>query len=328
MKISLEPFAAEPGAGFAERLLARIEALDNPTVLGLDPMVEYIPSGIVEFLTERCQDPLLATGMAIAEYNRRLIDAVADIVPAVKPQLAYYEQYGRPGIDAFLETCRYARSKGMLVIADGKRNDIGTTAAAYARAYLGETHLSGGANLAVIAADALTVNPYLGSDGIIPFLDECRRYGKGIFILVRTSNPSAGELQDLPLADGRLVYEAVADQVRAWGAGQAGPSGYGPAGAVVGATYPDQAARLRSRIPEAIILVPGYGAQGATAADCAHNFDANGRGAIVNASRSLMLAYKKHGLPHEAFDTACRIEALAMRDALRQAIDRRGQSDV
>lgn len=319
MKNASEPTA---GAGFAERMLARIEALGNPTVMGLDPMLDYIPASLTDRIHAECADPLLAAGLAITEYNRRLIDAVADVVPAIKPQLAYYEQYGRPGIDAFLETCRYAHSRGMLIIADGKRNDIGTTAAAYARAYLGETRLGDGTDLAVAEVDALTINPYLGRDGIEPFLEQCRRHGKGVFILVRTSNPSAGDLQDLTLADGRLVYEAVADHVRAWGEGLAGPSGYGPAGAVVGATYPDQAARLRSRIPESIILVPGYGAQGATAEDCARNFDTNGRGAIVNASRSLMLAYKKHGLPHEAFDTACRAEALAMRQALQQAIGR------
>ncbi len=317
------PVDPAAGAGFAERLLDRIDALENPTVLGLDPMLDYLPASLSDQFARAGDDPLTNAGLAIAEYNRRLIDAVADIVPAIKPQLAYYEQFGRPGFDAFLETCRYARSRGMLVIADGKRNDIGTTAAAYARAYLGETPLWGGEGMAMAAVDALTINPYLGSDGIEPFLEQCRRHGKGVFILVRTSNPSAGDLQDLQLADGRLVYEAVADRVRAWGKGLAGSSGYGPAGAVIGATYPEQAARLRSRIPESIILVPGYGAQGATAEDCAANFDADGRGAIVNASRSLMLAYKKLGQPHDAFAEACRSEALDMRQALQAALAHR-----
>ncbi|MGI6297984.1 MAG: orotidine-5'-phosphate decarboxylase [Saccharofermentanales bacterium] len=308
--------------GFAERLTAKISELANPTVLGLDPMLEYVPANIRDYLSDRCSDQLLVAGMAITEFNRRLIDAVYDIIPAVKPQLAYYEQYGRPGMDAFYETCRYARTKGMLVIADGKRNDIGTTAAAYARAYLGETQLETESR-AIAEVDALTINPYLGSDGIEPFLEQCSLHSKGVFILVRTSNPSAGDLQDLKLADGRLVYESVADMVHKWGSGRAGASGFGPVGAVVGATYPHQAAGLRERLPEAIILVPGYGAQGATAADCAHNFTADGRGAIVNASRSLMLAYKKRELPPEAFDVACREEAIAMRQALQAAITNR-----
>lgn len=305
---------------FADRLLNRIQSLDNPTVMGLDPMLEYIPASLHAPITKAVADPLQAAGLAIAAYNRQLIDCVADIVPAVKPQLAYYEQYGLPGLGAFRETCAYAREKGMLVIADGKRNDIGTTAAAYARAYLGQSTLAGGDQVEAFPADALTVNPYLGVDGIEPFLEQCRQNGHGVFILVRTSNPSAGDLQDLPLADGRTVYEAVADRVADWGVGLVGLSGYSSAGAVVGATYPEQAAVLRSRMPHALILVPGYGAQGATADDCAHSFGPDGLGAIVNASRSLMLAYKKQQMPHEAFAEACRLEAIQMRDALNRAI--------
>jgi orotidine-5'-phosphate decarboxylase len=307
-------------SNFADRLLNRIQALDNPTVMGLDPMLEYIPTSLAAPFTKEGADPLQAAGLAITAYNRQLIDSVADIVPAVKPQLAYYEQYGLPGLEAFRQTCTYAREKGMLVIADGKRNDIGTTAAAYARAYLGQSPLAQGELEEAFPSDALTVNPYLGVDGIEPFLEQCRRNGRGIFILVRTSNPSAGDLQDLQLADGRTVYEAVADRVTAWGAGLVGDSGYSSAGAVVGATYPEQAALLRSRMPHALILVPGYGAQGATANDCAHSFGQDGLGAIVNASRSLMLAYKKQQMPHEAFADACRLEAIQMRDALNGAI--------
>jgi len=313
---------------FADRLLARIAQLDNPTVMGLDPMLEYIPASLVEQARKDSDGPLESAGTAIAVFNRRLIDCVADIIPAVKPQLAYYEQYGVPGIEAFHETCAYARQKGMLVIADGKRNDIGTTASAYARAYLGETTFWDQDLRTVHDVDALTINPYLGSDGIDPFLEQCRLHGKGVFILVRTSNPSAGDFQDLTLADGRTLYEAVADQVDRWGASLTGDSGFSSAGAVVGATYPEQAALLRRRMPNALILVPGYGAQGATADDCVHNFDSQGRGAIVNASRSLMLAYKKHQLPQEAFDEACWLEALQMKKALNQAIAKHCDQNV
>jgi orotidine-5'-phosphate decarboxylase len=308
---------------FADRLLARIASLDNPTVLGLDPMLDYIPEQLSSYFRENCSDPLQAAGLAILEYNRRLIDCVADLIPAVKPQLAYYEQYGTPGLEAFHQTCVYAQSKGMLVIADGKRNDIGTTAAAYARAYLGQTSLLDGISTAVNNVDALTINPYLGADGIEPFLEQCRKYGQGVFILVRTSNPSAGDFQDLMLTGGRTVYEAVADQVTLWGETLKGQSGFSSVGAVVGATCPEQAILLRRRMPHALILVPGYGAQGATAADCAHNFNAQGSGAIVNASRSLMLAYQKHQLPKESFADACRLEAIQMKQALNVAIAKR-----
>lgn len=313
---------------FADRLLKRIADLDNPTVMGLDPMIDYIPEQLAAAIRKNCDDPLQAAGLAITEYNRRLIDSVADVVSAIKPQLAYYEQYGLPGLAAFSETCAYARQKGMLVIADGKRNDIGTTAAAYARAYLGQTALWGGETTMVHTTDALTINPYLGVDGIEPFLEQCRKYGQGVFILVRTSNPSAGDFQDLTLADGRTLYEAVADQVAIWGASLIGESGYSSAGAVVGATYPEQAAVLRQRMPHTLILVPGYGAQGATAEDCAANFDTHGQGAIVNASRSLMLAYKKLQMPHDAFDTACRLEAIQMKQALNLAIANKHQLNV
>ena len=308
---------------FADRLLARIAELDNPTVLGLDPMLEYIPEQLVKNIRKNCADPLQAAGLIITEYNMRLIDSVADVIPAIKPQLAYYEQYGLPGLEAFHQTCVYAKNKGMIVIADGKRNDIGTTAAAYARAYLGQTELGDGIMKNVNAVDALTVNPYLGMDGIEPFLEQCRQFGQGIFILVRTSNPSAGDFQDLRLADDRTVYEAVADQVTRWGTSLIGQCGYSSAGAVVGATYPDQAAQLRRRMPHTLILVPGFGAQGATADDCAHHFDKNGQGAIVNASRSFMLAYKKHALPQEAFADACRLEAMRMKQELNLAIGRK-----
>lgn len=302
---------------FADRLTRRITQTGNPTVLGLDPVLDYIPDSIQTSCQKQTDDATLAAGLAIFEFNRRLIDAVADIVPAVKPQVAYYEKYGSHGMEALRQTIQYARKAGMLVIADGKRNDIGSTAEAYAGAWLGEN--------ALFDADALTVNAYLGIDGVQPFIKACQDRGKGIFILVRTSNPSAGDLQDLILADGRTVYEAVADKVSSWGASLIGDSGYSSVGAVVGATWPQQAAKLRQQMPHAFILIPGYGAQGATADDAANSFGADGGGAIVNASRSLMLAWKKHKMDHEQFDQAARQEALLMKEDLCQALAQSGR---
>ncbi|NCC48628.1 MAG: orotidine-5'-phosphate decarboxylase [Clostridia bacterium] len=309
---------------FSERLTDAIRRTGNPTVMGLDPMLSYLPDDLLRWFLEQTDDPQLAAGLAIFEFNRRLIDQVSDLIPAVKPQLAYYEQYGLPGIDALRRTIEYAREKGLLVIADGKRNDIGSTAEAYARAWLGETTWSGHLTKAVFAADALTVNAYLGSDGVTPFSQVCAEKGKGLFVLVRTSNPSAGELQDLRLEDGRTVYQAMADQVSRWGEALTGPDGYSAIGAVVGATWPRQAAELRGRMHRAWILVPGYGAQGGSADDTMPNFQPDGLGAIVNASRSLMCAWQRHDMPHEQFDLAARREAIAMRDALTRALAKRG----
>jgi len=312
-------------SNFADRLTSRIRETGNPTIMGLDPVLDYIPDSILSYFRSQCSDPAMASGLAIYEFNRRLIDGVADLIPAIKPQLAYYEQYGVHGLEALRQTIHYAQSKGMLVVADGKRNDIGSTAEAYARAWLGETQLIDGTLAAIHGADALTVNAYLGLDGIQPFIDLCRNSGKGIFILVRTSNASAGDLQDLILSDGRPVYEAMAAKVAEWGEGLAGECGYSPVGAVVGATWPLQAARLRKLMPKAFILVPGYGAQGATADDAANSFGPDGGGAIVNASRSLMTAWKKHQLAHEEFDKAARLEALRMKADLRQALEKAGR---
>lgn len=310
---------------FADRLARRITQTGNPTVLGLDPVLDYIPTGILTSSQKQTDNLTQAAGLAIFEFNRRLIDAVADIVPAVKPQVAYYEKYGSHGMEALRQTIQYAQKAGMLVIADGKRNDIGSTAEAYAGAWLGETTLADGSAQAFFDADALTVNAYLGSDGVQPFIKECQERGKGIFILVRTSNSSAGDFQDLTLADGRTVYEAVAEKVSDWGASLIGDSGYSSIGAVVGATWPQQAARLRQQMPHAFILIPGYGAQGATADDAANSFGSDGGGAIVNASRSLMLAWKKHKIDHEQFDLAARQEALLMKEDLSQALVKSGR---
>lgn len=308
---------------FSDRLAEQVLLKKNPSVLGLDPKLEFIPSSIKEKAFGENTCPFMAVAKSIVEFNIRLIDAVYDIIPAVKPQLAYYEMYGVNGIRAFNETVQYARSKNLLVIADGKRNDIGTTAEAYATAYLGQTEIYG-KEREIFNSDALTVNAYLGVDGIKPFVTACEQHGKGIFALVKTSNPSSGQLQDLKLNDGRTVYEAMADLVNEWGNTTVGQCGYSSVGAVVGATYPKQLEELRKRMPKAWILVPGYGAQGGTASDVAHAFDKNGLGAVVNASRSLMCAYKldqwKTKFTQEDFQEAARAEAERMKKDIGAAI--------
>ena len=308
---------------FSDKLANQIKLKNNPSVLGLDPKLEYIPESIKKKYFVENVSYQKAAADCIIEFNRRLIDALHEVIPAVKPQLAYYEMYGTEGIRAFYDTIRYAREKGLLVIADGKRNDIGTTAQAYASAYLGKTPINGSEQEA-FSVDALTVNAYLGIDGVKPFIEECEKNDRGIFILVKTSNPSSGQLQDLKLQDGRTIYEAMADLVNQWGSTTIGQCGYSSVGAVVGATYPKQLSELRKRMPKAWILVPGYGAQGGTAQDVAAAFDINGLGAVINASRSLMCAYKldvwKGKFTHEDFEKAARAEAERMRDDINGVI--------
>jgi len=314
---------------FIDRLIAAIRKYGNPAVAGLDPKLEYIPSCIREKAFSEHGKGFAGAAEAILEFNKRLIDALCDIVPAVKPQLAYYEMYGVDGIRAFAETCRYARTRGMIVIADGKRNDIGSTARAYSDAYLGKTEIDDAA-LSAFDTDALTVNPYLGIDGVQPFIDECAASGKGIFVLVKTSNKSSGQIQDLITMDGKHVYEKVAGLVDEWSMAAMGENGYSSIGAVVGATYPEQTCVLRKIMKRSYFLVPGYGAQGGTARDAACAFNDDGLGAIVNASRSIMCAWKseawleKYG--ESGFDHAAREEAVRMREDIRRALEeRKGQ---
>ena len=307
---------------FADELYTAIKHMQCPVVMGLDPLLSYIPDEITECAKKECQDIQAAAASAILKFNKMLLDAVTGIIPAVKPQIAYYELYGIHGIQAFHDTITYAKEKGFLVIADAKRNDIGSTAAAYADALIGETDIWGQKE-AMFAADAVTVNAYLGIDGIQPFLDVCKEKGKGIFILVRTSNPSAGDFQDLVLEDGKPLYERVAEKVNEWGIPLVGESGYSSVGAVVGATWPEQASIVRKIMPAANILVPGYGAQGGSADAAAANFDKNGYGAIVNASRSLMCAYKKRpDLKSMDFQKATYDEAVRMKNDLNQAVEK------
>ena len=307
---------------FIDRLIDSILAKNNPTVAGLDPDISYLPPFLLSEAYEAFGQTQHAVGAAIERFNVAVIDAICDVVPAVKPQLAYYEQYGLPGIAAFQKTVHYAKSKGLLVIADGKRNDIGSTSAAYARAYLGESQLPD-AVLPGFSCDALTVNGYLGTDGISPFLEQCKAREKGIFVLVKTSNPSSGELQDLRFADGLTVADKMASLVHTWGRELIGRHGYSSVCAVVGATYPEEAKSLRARMPQTYFLIPGYGAQGGSAKDAVASFDKQGLGGIVNASRSILCAYRssthQKDFSEREFAAAARAEALSMRDQLNEA---------
>lgn len=301
-------------------LIEKIKQTNNPTVMGLDPRYDMIPENI----RNKYSKDLAGACDAILEFNKALIDATCDIIPAVKPQIAFYEMFGTKGIEIFKKTCEYAKQKGMVVIADIKRGDIGSTAAGYSNAYLGKTPL-GEKEEPIFDVEFITVNPYLGIDGVKPFIDDCKKYAKGMFILVKTSNPSSGELQDLKLETGKTVYEAVGELVNNWGKELIGENGYSSIGAVVGATYPQQLEELRKMMPNTYFLIPGYGAQGGKAEDIALGFDKKGLGGIVNASRSLMCAYKqerwKDIYTEEQFAEATRAEAIRMKEELNKAIN-------
>ena len=298
-----------------DRMIEKIVETQNPTVAGLDPKLAYIPSYILDGAVAKYGKTLEAAAAALLEYNKGLIDALCDIVPAVKPQAAYYEMYGWQGVRTLAETVAYARAKGMFVITDGKRNDIGTTMEAYAAAHLGETQVEEAA-CSAFGADALTVNGYLGSDGITPVLKVCKAMDKGMFVLVKTSNPSSGELQNQLISSEDTVYYTMGMMCEQWGRELMGAYGYSGVGAVVGATYPAQLQELREALPHTFFLVPGYGAQGGAADDVAPAFDQKGLGAIVNSSRGIMCAWQKHGFDEKDFGQAAREEALRMRDAI------------
>lgn len=298
-----------------DRLIANIRDKQNPTVAGLDPKLDYIPAYIKAAAFEKYGKNLEGAAAALLEFNKGLIDALCDIVPAVKPQAAYYEMYGWYGVRTLAETIAYAREKGMFVITDAKRNDIGTTMEAYAKAHIGSTDIEG-ETVQAFGGDAVTVNGYLGTDGIKPLLEICKNDDKGIFVLVKTSNPSSGELQDRVLDDGMTVYRTMGKMCEGWGSEAMGESGYSSVGAVVGATYTEQLGELRAALPHTFFLVPGYGAQGGGAKDVAPAFDENGRGAIINSSRGIMCAWKKEGCDEKDYAQAARREALRMRDEI------------
>lgn len=295
-----------------KKLIERIAETKAPIVVGLDSLLDYIPQHLKDQAMAENSDPFEAAAQAIVAYNKAIIDAICDIVPAIKPQAAYYELYSWQGMRALHETIRYAQSKGMVVITDGKRNDIGSTMQAYAKAHLGTTEICG-REAAAFGADCLTVNGYLGSDGIKPLLGLCESGEKGIFVLVKTSNPSSGELQDQKIGD-KSIYETMGAMCESWGAETQNHYGYSAVGAVVGATYPQQLAEMRQKMPHTFFLVPGYGAQGGGAKDVMGAFDKNGLGAIVNSSRGILTAWKKAGTDGRDFAQQARAAALAMRE--------------
>lgn len=271
------------------KLIANIKKTNAPIVVGLDPMLSYIPAHILTKAYAELGETLEGAAEAIWQYNKGIIDAVYDLVPAVKPQIAMYEQFGIPGLTAFKKTVDYCKEKGLVVIGDIKRGDIGSTSAAYAVGHLGRVQV-GSKKLLAFDEDFATVNPYLGTDGVKPFVNVCREEKKGLFILVKTSNPSSGEFQDR-LIDGRPLYELVGEKVTKWGADCMGDE-YSYIGAVVGATYPEMGKILRDIMPKSYILVPGYGAQGGKGKDLKPFFNTDGLGAIVNSSRGIIAAYK------------------------------------
>ncbi|MEG1834730.1 MAG: orotidine-5'-phosphate decarboxylase [Oscillospiraceae bacterium] len=297
-----------------DRLIKAIIEKNNPTVAGLDPKLDFIPKFIKDESFEKYGNTLEGAADALLTFNKGLIDELYDIVPAVKPQCAYYEMYGWQGMMALSQTIAYAKQKGLFVITDGKRNDIGTTMEAYAAAHLGKIDVNG-EKIYPFDGDALTVNGYLGSDGIKPLLDICKNEDKGIFVLVKTSNPSSGELQDQKIGD-KTIYRTMGDMCENWGEESRGEYGYSAVGAVVGATYKEQLAELRIALPHTFFLVPGYGAQGGGADDVMPAFDKNKIGAVINSSRGIMCAYKKMGYDEKDYAKAARQEAIRMKNEL------------
>ena len=272
------------------QLVANIKKTGAPIVVGLDPMLNYIPEQVQQKAFAEYGETLEGAAEAIWQFNKEIVDKTYDLIPAVKPQIAMYEQFGLPGLAAFKKTVDYCKEKGLVVIGDIKRGDIGSTSAAYAVGHIGKVKV-GSKIYAPFDEDFVTVNPYLGSDGVNPFLDVCKEEKKGIFVLVKTSNPSSGEFQDQKI-DGRPLYELVGEKVAAWGSEVMGDE-YSYVGAVVGATYPEMGKVLRKVMPKAYILVPGYGAQGGKGKDLVHFFNEDGLGAIVNSSRGIIAVYKQ-----------------------------------
>lgn len=306
-------------------LIAKIKKTGAPIVVGLDPTLKLIPKHLLEKAYKEYGENPEGVAQAVVEYNKGIVDAVADLVPAVKPQIAMYEQFGIPGLIAYQKTISYCKEKGLVVIGDIKRGDIGSTSEAYAVGHLGRVTI-GRTDFRGFEEDFATVNPYLGSDGVKPFIDVCRKEKRGIFILVKTSNPSSGEFQDQKI-DGRPLYELVGEKVAAWGEALLG-DGYSYVGAVVGATYPEQGRILRKLMPRTYILVPGYGAQGGKGADLVHFFNEDGLGAIINSSRGIIAAYQQEAYAaygEENYADAARQAVLDMRADIKNALDAAGK---
>lgn len=300
-------------------LVSKIKKLEAPIVVGLDPMLSYIPDHVKEKAFKEHGETLEGAKEAILAYNTAIIDAIYDLVPAIKPQIAMYEQFGIEGLIAYQKTCEYAKSKGLVVIGDIKRGDIGSTSEAYAIGHVGKAKV-GSKEYQSFQQDFITLNPYMGSDSILPFLKVCKEEKKGVFVLTKTSNPSSGEFQDR-MIDGRPLYEWVGEKVNEWGLDFMGDE-YSYVGAVVGATYPEMAKVLRKTMPKAYILVPGYGAQGGAGKDLKDFFNEDGLGAIVNSSRGIIAAYKQEQYAKfgaENFQDASRAAVIAMKEDLKQA---------
>lgn len=305
------------------QLIANIKKTEAPIVVGLDPMLNYIPEQVQKKAFAEFGETLEGAAEAIWQFNKEIVDKTYDLIPAVKPQIAMYEQFGIPGLAAFKKTVDYCKEKGLVVIGDIKRGDIGSTSAAYAAGHIGRVQV-GDKAYAPFDEDFVTVNPYLGSDGVNPFLDVCKEEKKGIFVLVKTSNPSSGEFQD-QLMDGRPLYELVGEKVAAWGEEVMGDA-YSYVGAVVGATYPEMGKVLRKIMPKAYILVPGYGAQGGKGKDLVHFFNEDGLGAIVNSSRGIIAAYKQEkyqSFGPENFGDASRAAVKDMAEDIKGALENR-----
>ena len=305
------------------QLIKNIRKTNAPIVVGLDPMLNYIPEHVQEKAFKEYGETLEGAAEAIWQFNKEIVDKTHDLIPAVKPQIAMYEQFGIPGLMAFKKTVDYCKEKGLVVIGDIKRGDIGSTSAAYATGHIGRVQV-GSKSYVPFDEDFVTVNPYLGSDGVNPFIDICKEEKKGLFILVKTSNPSSGEFQD-QLVNGRPLYELVGEKVAEWGESCMGDE-YSYVGAVVGATYPEMGKVLRKIMPKAYILVPGYGAQGGKGKDLVHFFNEDGLGAIVNSSRGIIAAYKQEKYANfgaENFGDASRAAVEDMITDISQALNNR-----
>ncbi len=303
-----------------KQLIDKITSTNAPICVGLDPMLSYIPEHVTKKAFEAFGETLEGAAEAVWQFNKEIVDHTWDLIPSVKPQIAMYEQFGIPGLMAYKKTVDYCHEKGLVVIGDAKRGDIGSTSAAYAAGHIGKVQV-GNKTFSGFGTDFLTVNPYFGTDGVKPFVDVCRTEDKGLFILVKTSNPSSGEFQD-KLIDGQPLYELVADMVVQWGSGCM-DGGYSNIGAVVGATYPKMSRILRQRMPHTYFLVPGYGAQGGTAEDLRDCFNEDGLGAVVNSSRGIIAAYKKEAYAKfgpEHFGEASRQAVIDMVEDIRRVL--------
>ena len=304
-----------------EQLITNIKKTKAPIVVGLDPMLGYIPEEVKAKAYKECGETLEGAAEAIWQFNKEIVDYTYDLIPSVKPQIAMYEQFGIPGLIAFKKTVDYCKEKGLVIIGDIKRGDIGSTSAAYADGHLGRVKV-GSQEYVPFGEDFATVNPYLGSDGVQPFIDVCKKENKGLFILVKTSNPSSGEFQDKLVGD-RPLYELVGEQVAKWGESHMG-SAYSYIGAVVGATYPQMGKVLRDLMPKTYILVPGYGAQGGQGKDLVHFFNQDGLGAIVNSSRGIIAAYKQDKYARfgeKNYGEAARVAVKDMVQDINQALE-------